>query len=77
MSPSNINFRANIEALKKCGVTDIISVSAVGSLKEHLLPGTFVIVDQFIDRTFLQEIKFFLMQTSWLMFLWQNPQVQV
>ena len=76
VSPSNINFRANIEALKKCGVTDIISVSAVGSLKEHLLPGTFVIVDQFIDRTFARN-KTFLMQTSWLMFLWQNPQVQV
>ncbi len=59
VSPSNINFRANIEALKKCGVTDIISVSAVGSLKEHLLPGTFVIVDQFIDRTFARVKTFF------------------
>ena len=59
VSPSNINFRANIEALKKCGVTDIISVSAVGSLKEHLLPGTFVIVDQFIDRTFARNKTFF------------------
>ena len=51
ISPSNINFRANIEALKKMGVTDIVSVSAVGSLQEHLTPGSFVIVDQFIDRT--------------------------
>ena len=52
ISPSNINFRANIDALKQQGITDIISVSAVGSLKENLSPGTFVIVDQFIDRTF-------------------------
>src|SRR3990170_6455065 len=50
--PSEINFRANIDALKRAGVTDIISVSAVGSLREHLHPGTFVIVDQFVDRTF-------------------------
>ena len=52
INPSNINFRANIDALKQLGVTDIISVSAVGSLKENLSPGTFVIIDQFIDRTF-------------------------
>jgi 5'-methylthioadenosine phosphorylase len=57
--PSGINFRANIEALKRLGVTDIISVSAVGSLREHLAPGTFVIVDQFIDRTFAREKSFF------------------
>ena len=50
INPSNINFRANIDALKQSGVTDIISVSAVGSLKENLEPGKFVIVDQFIDR---------------------------
>ena len=50
-SPSEINYRANIECLKQLGVTDIISLSAVGSLKENLDPGTFVIVDQFIDRT--------------------------
>ena len=54
VSPSKINFRANIDALKQLGVTDIVSVSAVGSLKENLPPGKFVIVDQFIDRT-LQE----------------------
>src|SRR3990172_5531886 len=48
--PSAINFRANIDGLKRLGVTDIVSVSAVGSLREHLAPGTFVIVDQFIDR---------------------------
>ena len=52
ISPTNINFRANIDALKQLGVTDIVSVSAVGSLKENLVPGTFVLVDQFIDRTF-------------------------
>ena len=59
ISPSDINFRANIDALKRMGVTDIISVSAVGSLREHLPPGTFVIVDQFIDRTFAREKSFF------------------
>ena len=59
LSPSDINFRANIDALKRLGVTDIISVSAVGSLREDLPPGTFVIVDQFIDRTFAREKSFF------------------
>ncbi len=57
--PSEINFRANIDALKRVGVSDVISVSAVGSLREHLSPGTFVIVDQFIDRTFAREKSFF------------------
>ena len=57
--PSNINFRANIDALKQKGVTDIISVSAVGSLKEELSPGTFVLIDQFIDRTFARTKTFF------------------
>ncbi|MDD4963792.1 MAG: S-methyl-5'-thioadenosine phosphorylase [Gallionella sp.] len=59
LSPTDINFRANIDALKRLGVTDIISVSAVGSLREDLSPGTFVIVDQFIDRTFAREKSFF------------------
>ena len=59
ISPTNINFRANIDALKQLGVTDIISVSAVGSLKEDLEPGKFVIVDQFIDRTFSRIKTFF------------------
>jgi 5'-methylthioadenosine phosphorylase len=59
ISPSDINFRANIDALKRLGVTDIISVSAVGSLREDLPPGTFVVVDQFIDRTFAREKSFF------------------
>ena len=59
INPTNINFRANIDAMKQLGVTDIISVSAVGSLKESLSPGTFVIVDQFIDRTFSREKTFF------------------
>ena len=59
ISPSKINFRANIDALKQLGVTDIVSVSAVGSLKEDLPPGKFVIVDQFIDRTFARNQTFF------------------
>ena len=59
ISPTNINFRANIDAMKQLGVTDIISVSAVGSLKKNLEPGKFVIVDQFIDRTFLRSKTFF------------------
>ncbi len=59
ISPSKINFRANIDALKQLGVTDIVSVSAVGSLKENLEPGKFVIVDQFIDRTFARNKTFF------------------
>lgn len=57
--PSEINYRANIAALKSLGVTQIISVSAVGSLRENLVPGTFVIVDQFIDRTFARKKSFF------------------
>ena len=59
ISPTNINFRANIDAMKQMGVTDIVSVSAVGSLKGNLSPGTFVIVDQFIDRTFSRSKTFF------------------
>ena len=59
ISPSKINFRANIDALKQLGVTDIISISAVGSLKDKLSPGTFVLVDQFIDRTFARNKTFF------------------
>ena len=59
VSPSEINFRANIDALKQLGITDIVSVSAVGSLKEDLPPGKFVIVDQFIDRTFARNTTFF------------------
>ncbi|MBD42031.1 MAG: S-methyl-5'-thioadenosine phosphorylase [Alphaproteobacteria bacterium MarineAlpha5_Bin12] len=59
LSPQEINYRANIECLKKCNVTDLISLSAVGSLKEKLSPGTFVIVDQFIDKTQLREKTFF------------------
>ena len=59
INPTKINFRANIDAMKQLGVTDIISVSAVGSLKENLEPGKFVIVDQFIDRTFSRIKTFF------------------
>ncbi|HEY3776634.1 MAG TPA: S-methyl-5'-thioadenosine phosphorylase [Rhizomicrobium sp.] len=58
-SPTSINYRANIDALKRAGVTDVISVSACGSLREHLPPGTFVIADQFIDRTHAREKSFF------------------
>jgi 5'-methylthioadenosine phosphorylase len=57
--PSELNYRANIDVLKRAGVTEILSVSAVGSLKEELPPGTFVIVDQFIDRTFARVKSFF------------------
>jgi 5'-methylthioadenosine phosphorylase len=58
-TPTTVNYRANIDALKRAGVTDVISVSACGSLKEELAPGTFVFVDQFIDRTFAREKSFF------------------
>jgi 5'-methylthioadenosine phosphorylase len=57
--PSAVNFRANIDCLKRAGVTDVLSVSAVGSLKEDYPPGHFVVVDQFIDRTFAREKSFF------------------
>ena len=57
--PSEIDYRANIDALKRAGVTDLISVSACGSLREELSPGTFVLVDQFIDRTFARAKSFF------------------
>jgi 5'-methylthioadenosine phosphorylase len=57
--PSRLNFRANIDALKRVGCTEIISISAVGSLREDLPPGAFVIVDQFVDRTFAREKSFF------------------
>ena len=59
LSPSSINYRANIDAMKRAGVTDLISLSAVGSLKENLEPGHFVLIDQFIDRTFSREKTFF------------------
>ncbi len=59
VSPSDINYRANIDALKRSGVTDLLSLSAVGSLHESLPPGTFVVTDQFIDRTFAREKSFF------------------
>ena len=59
LPPSGLNFRANIDALKRAGATEIVSLSAVGSLREDLAPGAFVIVDQFIDRTFAREKTFF------------------
>ncbi len=58
-SPTDVNYRANIDALKRAGVTQVVSLSAVGSLKEGLPPGTFVLVDQFIDRTFARDKSFF------------------
>lgn len=58
-TPSSVNYRANIDALKRAGVTDVISVSACGSFREEMAPGDFVIVDQFIDRTFAREKSFF------------------
>jgi 5'-methylthioadenosine phosphorylase len=59
ISPTHINYRANIDAMKRAGVTDLVSISACGSFREHLFPGTFVIIDQFIDRTFAREKSFF------------------
>jgi 5'-methylthioadenosine phosphorylase len=59
LSPSDINYRANIDVLKRAGVTDLISLSACGSFKEHLPPGTFVLVDQFVDRTYTRASSFF------------------
>jgi len=58
-SPSSINYRANVDAMKRAGCTDLISISACGSFREDLAPGTFAIVDQFIDRTFAREKSFF------------------
>ncbi len=59
LSPSDINYRANIDILKRVGVTDLVSLSACGSFKEDLAPGTFVLVDQFVDRTYKRESSFF------------------
>jgi 5'-methylthioadenosine phosphorylase len=59
LSPSDIDYRANIDVLKRAGVTDLVSLSACGSFKEELSPGTFVLVDQFVDRTYRRESSFF------------------
>jgi len=59
LSPSDINYRANIDVLKRAGVTDLVSLSACGSFKEELAPGAFVLVDQFVDRTHKRESSFF------------------
>src|SRR3954454_7363290 len=59
LSPSDINYRANIDVLKRAGVTDLVSLSACGSFSEELPPGTFVLVDQFVDRTYRRESSFF------------------
>jgi 5'-methylthioadenosine phosphorylase len=59
LSPTDIDYRANVDALKRAGVTDLLSISAVGSLREDLAPGDLVLVDQFVDRTFAREKSFF------------------
>ena len=59
LSPSDINYRANIDVLKRAGITDLVSLSACGSFREELPPGTFVLVDQFVDRTYRRESSFF------------------
>jgi 5'-methylthioadenosine phosphorylase len=59
LSPSDINYRANIDVLKRAGVTDLVALSACGSFKEELPPGSFVIIDQFVDRTYKRESSFF------------------
>src|SRR5438309_10647735 len=59
LSPSDINYRANIDVLKRAGVTDLVSLSACGSFREDLPPGTFVLVDQFVDRTHKRDSSFF------------------
>ena len=59
LSPSDINYRANIDVLKRAGVTELVSLSACGSFKEELPPGMFVLVDQFVDRTYKRESSFF------------------
>ena len=59
LSPSEINYRANIDAFKQVGVTELISLSAVGSLKDNLPPGTFVLIEQFVDKTYLRKKTFF------------------
>ena len=59
LSPSDINYRANIDAMKRAGVTDLVSLSACGSFKEEMPPGTFVLVDQYVDRTHKRESSFF------------------
>ena len=59
LSPTTVPYRANIDALKRLGVTDVVSVSACGSFREEMAPGDFVVVDQFIDRTFAREKSFF------------------
>jgi len=59
LGPSQLNYRANIDAVKRMGVTDVISISAVGSLREDMAPGDVVVVDQFIDRTFARSTSFF------------------
>ena len=59
LSPSDINYRANIDVLKRAGVTDLVSLSACGSFKQELPPGTFVLIDQFVDRTYNRDNSFF------------------
>ena len=71
LSPSDINYCANIDALKRVGVTDVLSLSAVGSLKEAYAPGCFVLVDQFIDRTVARQTKLSSVVAAWPTFRWR------
>ena len=75
-SPTDVPYRANIDALKRLGATDVISVSACGSFREEMAPGDFVIVDQFIDRTFARE-KSFLPLAASPMCRWRIPPARV
>ena len=72
ISPSKINYRANIEALKKINVQNIVSISAVGSLREDFKPGDFVLVDQYIDKTFKREQTSFSITIALLIFQWHR-----
>ena len=72
LSPSDINYRANIDVMKRAGVTDLVSLSACGSFKEELPPGHFVLVDQFVDRTFARE-RAFSAQAAWRTCPWPHP----
>ena len=74
LSPSSINYRANIDALKQLGVSDILSLSSVGSLRQELSPGNFVIIDQYIDLT-KKENQHFLKMILLYMYQWLNQQM--
>ncbi len=71
LSPSDINYRANIDVLKRAGVTDLVSLSACGSFREELPPGTFALIDQFVDRTHSRANSFFGTLVAWPMSRWR------